>query len=135
MKANIIIIVGENQSEKADLIEKIKMHSKISYTELEVLFQAITEFYGEEDTQKRKEMLQSFLKQFLKNLSNKDEVYVIDVDSLLEKNAMSLVNEYENVMISYLNEITIQSERIKKLDSQNVKEFIEENIKEEGKHE
>ena len=135
MKANIIIIVGENQSEKADLIEKIKMHSKISYTKLEVLFQAITEFYGEEDTQKRKEMLQSFLKQFLKNLSNKDEVYVIDVDYLLEKNAMSLVNEYENVIISYLNEITIQSERIKKLDSQNVKEFIEENIKEEGKHE
>ena len=58
-----------------------------------------------------------------------------DYDSLLEKNAMSLVNDYENVIISYLNEITIQSERIKKLDSQNVKEFIEENIKEEGKHE
>lgn len=112
MRFNTIILVDENQENKAVFMEKLKKQIKISYTKLEVLLQAIVQTYSEEYRENKQEKLYIFLKELLKNLSSKDEMYLIDVDNLLVKNAIKLAEENENIMIIYLRKIE-NHERIK----------------------
>lgn len=121
MKINIIILVDESQEKKAIFIERLKKFAKFSYTKLEGLFQAIIDAYNEDNSKKRKENLNIFLKNFLKSLSNKDELYLIDVDNLLVKNAINLTEEYGNIMVVYLNEIE-GGERVRAINIQDVEE-------------
>ena len=90
MKYNTIILVDENQENKAIFMEKLKKRVKTSYTKLEVLLQSILQTYPEEYNENRQEKLYIFLKEFLKNLSSKEQMYLIDVDNLLVKNSSKL---------------------------------------------
>lgn len=136
MRFNTIILVDENQENKAVFMEKLKKQIKISYTKLEVLLQAIVQTYSEEYRENKQEKLYIFLKELLKNLSSKDEMYLIDVDNLLVKNAIKLAEENENIMIIYLRKIEDQ-ERIKTINIQFIEEvenFINEIVKRKGHH-
>ena len=136
MGFNTIILVDENQENKAIFMEKLKKQIKISYTKLEVLLQAIVQTYSEEYRENKQEKLYIFLKELLKNLSSKDEMYLIDVDNLLVKNAIKLAEENENIMIIYLRKIE-DHERIKTINIQFIEEvenFINEIVKRKGHH-
>lgn len=136
MRFNTIILVDENQENKAIFMEKLKKQIKISYTKLEVLLQAILQTYSEEYRENKQEKLYIFLKELLKNLSSKDEMYLIDVDNLLVKNAIKLAEENENIMIIYLRKIE-DHERIKTINIQFIEEvenFINEIVKRKGHH-
>lgn len=136
MRFNTIILVDENQENKAIFMEKLKKQIKISYTKLEVLLQAIVQTYSEEYRENKQEKLYTFLKELLKNLSSKDEMYLIDVDNLLVKNAIKLAEENENIMIIYLRKIE-DHERIKTINIQFIEEvenFINEIVKRKGHH-
>ncbi len=136
MRFNTIILVDENQENKAVFMEKLKKQIKISYTKLEVLLQAIVQTYSEEYRENKQEKLYIFLKELLKNLSSKDEMYLIDVDNLLVKNAIKLAEENENIMIIYLRKIE-DHERIKTINIQFIEEvenFINEIVKRKGHH-
>ncbi len=136
MRFNTIILVDENQENKAIFMEKLKKQIKISYTKLEVLLQAIVQTYSEEYRENKQEKLYIFLKELLKNLSSKDEMYLIDVDNLLVKNAIKLAEENENIMIIYLRKIE-DHERIKTINIQFIEEvenFINEIVKRKGHH-
>ncbi len=136
MRFNTIILVDENQENKAVFMEKLKKQIKISYTKLEVLLQAIVQTYSEEYRENKQEKLYIFLKELLKNLSSKDEMYLIDVDNLLVKNAIKLAEENENIMIIYLRKIE-NHERIKTINIQFIEEvenFINEIVRRKGHH-
>lgn len=136
MRFNTIILVDENQENKAIFMEKLKKQIKISYTKLEVLLQAIVQTYSEEYRENKQEKLYIFLKELLKNLSSKDEMYLIDVDNLLVKNAIKLAEENENIMIIYLRKIE-DHERIKTINIKFIEEvenFINEIVKRKGHH-
>lgn len=136
MRFNTIILVDENQENKAIFMEKLKKQIKISYTKLEVLLQTIVQTYSEEYRENKQEKLYTFLKELLKNLSSKDEMYLIDVDNLLVKNAIKLAEENENIMIIYLRKIE-DHERIKTINIQFIEEvenFINEIVKRKGHH-
>lgn len=136
MRFNTIILVDENQENKAIFMKKLKKQIKISYTKLEVLLQAIVQTYSEEYRENKQEKLYTFLKELLKNLSSKDEMYLIDVDNLLVKNAIKLAEENENIMIIYLRKIE-DHERIKTINIQFIEEvenFINEIVKRKGHH-
>lgn len=131
MKYNTVILVDENQENKAIFMEKLKKQIKISYTKLEVLLQSIVQTYPEKYSENRQEKLYIFLKQFLKNLSNKEDIYLIDVDNLLVKNAIKLTQENENIIIAYLEKIE-EHEQIKSINIQCIEEvenFINELVK------
>lgn len=136
MKYNTIILVDENQENKAIFMEKLKKRVKTSYTKLEVLLQSILQTYPEEYNENRQEKLYIFLKEFLKNLSGKEEMYLIDVDNLLVKNAIKLTQENENIIIVYPKRIE-EHEQIKAINIQNIEEienFINEIVKRKECH-
>ncbi len=136
MKYNTIILVDENQENKAIFMEKLKKRVKTSYTKLEVLLQSILQTYPEEYNENRQEKLYIFLKEFLKNLSSKEEMYLIDVDNLLVKNAIKLTQENENIIIVYPKRIE-EHEQIKAINIQNIEEienFINEIVKRKECH-
>ncbi len=136
MKYNTIILVDENQENKAIFMEKLKKRVKTSYTKLEVLLQSILQTYPEEYNENRQEKLYIFLKEFLKNLSSKEQMYLIDVDNLLVKNAIKLTQENENIIIVYPKRIE-EHEQIKAINIQNIEEienFINEIVKRKECH-
>lgn len=102
MGINTIILIDKNQKRKEYFMEKLKQKISFSYTKLEALFQTISEIADKKSYEFKTEKYLEFLDKFLNNLSDKQEMYLIDADELAIQNADKLIEGHNNIIIIYL---------------------------------
>ena len=102
MSINTIVLVEKDKNKKEYFIEKLKQSIEFSYTKIEALIKTIKEISDKESYELKKEEYLEFIDRFLKNLSKKQEMYLIDADELSFENANRLIEEHDNIMVIYL---------------------------------
>mgnify|MGYP003372412748 CR=1 FL=1 len=113
MSINTIILIEKDKNKKEYFIEKLRQRLEFSYTKIEALFQTIKETSDKESYEFKKEQYLEFLDKFLKNLSKKEERYLIDVDKLSVENANKLLEKHNNIIIIYLQKKQEEGNTIK----------------------
>lgn len=121
MSTNTIILIEKDKNRKEYFIEKLKQRIEFSYTKIEALFKTIKEISDKESYKLKKEKYLEFLDKFLRNLSKKQGMYLIDVDELSLENANKLIEEHDNIIVIYLQKKQNEGKAIK-IDGSNYEE-------------
>lgn len=102
MIRNTIILIDKDSKRKEKFIEKLKKNKVFSYTKIEALFQTINDMLDKKSNNFTKNQYLDFLNEFLNKLSQKQDLYLIDVDELSVQNANKLLEEHDNIIVIYL---------------------------------
>ncbi len=108
MEINTVILIDENQEKKKKIIEELNSKIVFSYTKLESLISSFVENISKEDNK----LLLQFLNTFFKKLSDKEELFLIDVDKLSYENSKMLIQKNPNIFVCYLENVQ-DGERLK----------------------
>lgn len=122
MKLNTILLIDNDESRKEVFINSLREKINFSYIKLEAIYEALSVTFKNTFNMGKKNNYYIFLQRYLKILSEKDTISIIDVNSLSEKTANILASKNPNIVIIYL-ERKIEKGNYLSVDINNLEEL------------